>query len=73
MSMGSYGKKTRTEIEKSLETFMIIASLGQTRSLIESKITAFKRTGNLINQVRNLMYQLLMVISKWQVEPMLPL
>ena len=44
MSMGSYSKKTITKIEKSLETFTITASLVQTHSLIESKITAFKRT-----------------------------
>ena len=73
MSMGSYDKKTRTETEKSLETFLITTSLGQTHSLIESKITAFKQAGTLINQVRSLMYHLLMVIIKWQVEPLLPL
>ena len=43
MIMGSYSKKTRTETEKSIETFLITASLGQTRSLIERKIIAFKQ------------------------------
>ena len=73
MTMGSYDKKTRTETKKSLETFLITTSLGKTYNLIESKIIAFKRTRTSTKLVRSLMYQLLMGIIKWQVEPMLPL
>ena len=73
MGMGSYDKRTRTETEKSLETFLINASLGQTHSLIEIKIIAFKQTRTSTKLVRILMYQLLMVIGKWIVESMLPL